>query len=459
MRDAQLSFFPSPACGRGWRAAPGEGKKELILTKREFYMSTRIMLLSSALGLLILISAFFSGAETGMMAINRYRLRHLAKNGVKAAKRVVTLLARPDRLLGVVLIGNTFANIMSASIATLIAIDLWGEHAALAASVVLTFVVLIFAEVLPKTVAALYSQPFAFIVSRPLMFLLKLFYPIVWFVNTLVNALLRLVGVHVEKHSHDPLTSDELRSVVNEAKTLLPGKYSTMLLGILDLKRLTVEDIMVPRNALSGIDLDSDWQLIEKQITHSSHTRLPVYFQQLENIKGMLHIREALHLLAKNMFNRENIMRALEPAYFVPEGTPLYTQLINFQHEKKRRALVVDEYGDIQGLVTLEDILEEIVGEFSSDDVSAHDVQLQANHSYLVEGSVTIRQFNRVTGWALPTSGPKTLSGLVVDTLQTLPAVGTCMKIEGYPLEVVSVEDNRVDRVCVYPLVVSSLHE
>ena len=405
-----------------------------------------------ALVLLVFISAFFSGSETGMMAINRYRLRHLARGGVKSAKCVVRLLARPDRLLGVILIGNTFANILAASIATMLAITWFGQKGVLIASILLTLVILIFSEVLPKTIAALHAQEFAFIVSRPLMLLLKIFYPLVWCVNALVNGMLRLVGVKLPKHHHDPLTSDELRSVVNEAKTLLPGKYSTMLLGILDLKRLTVDDIMVPRNEIKGIDLDDDWQAMEKQITSSGHTRLPVYQKQLDDVKGMLHMRQALHLLATKSFNIENLTAAVEPAYFVPEGTPLYTQLLNFQQEKKRRALVVDEYGDIQGLVTLEDILEEIVGEFSTEvAVSEDDLQAQPDGSYLVEGSVTVREFNRATGWSLPTDGPKTLSGVVIEVLQTIPAAGDCLTLNDYPLEVTAIKDNKIEYIRVYP--------
>lgn len=413
-------------------------------------MSTTYLVI--ALVLLVIVSAFFSGSETGMMAINRYRLRHLARGGVKPAKRVSKLLARPDRILGVILIGNTFANILAASIATILSISWFGDKSVFVASIILTFVVLIFAEVLPKTIAALHAQEVAFFVSRPLRVLLSLFYPLVWSVNLLVSGMLRVVGVRLPKHHHDPLTSDELRSVVNEAKTLLPGKYSTMLLGILDLKRLTVDDIMVPRNEIRGINLDDDWKAIETQITSSGHARMPVYRQQLDNVQGMLHMRDAMHLLATKSFNIKNLTAVFEPAYFVPEGTPLYTQLINFQQEKKRRALVVDEYGDIQGLVTLEDILEEIVGEFSTEvDVSGEDLQVQADGSYVVEGSVTIREFNRATGWLLPTDGPKTLSGVVIEELQTIPEIGTCLKLERYPLEVTAVKDNKIEFIRVFP--------
>lgn len=410
-----------------------------------------------SLVVLVLISAFFSGSETAMMAINRYRLRHLARTGNKSAKCVASLLTRPDRLLGVILIGNTFANILAASIATMIAINLYGEKAVLVASVLLTLVVLVFSEVMPKTVAALFSQGFSFVVSRPLLLLLKLFYPIVWIVNAFVNGLLQLIGVKIPKHHTDPLTSDELRSVVREAKTILPGKYSSMLLGILDLKRTTVDDIMVPRNELVGIDLDDDWQKMESQITSSGHTCLPVYHQQLDDIQGMLHIREALHLLANKAFNMKNLTQVVEKAYFVPEGTPLYTQLINFQKEKKRRALVVDEYGDIQGLVTLEDILEEIVGEFSTEeDLTDDDFKPQPDGSYIVEGSVTIREFNRASGWKLPTDGAKTLSGLVIEIMQTTPTAGTTIKVNNYPVEVVNVKDNKVEFVQIFPCIVAS---
>lgn len=401
--------------------------------------------LSIILVFLIFLSGFFSGSETGMMSLNRYRLRHLARKKHRSAKKVSQLLERPDRLLGVILIGNTFANIFASAIATIIAVRLVGEGGIALAMVILTFIVLIFSEVAPKTVAAVHPQAVSFIVVWPLSFLLKILYPFVWFVNTIVNGLLLIFRVKVGKAKLEHLTGEELRTVVHEAGSKLPSKHKEMLLGILDLEKVTVDHIMIPRNEVVGIDLEDEWSDVVDMIQSSRHTRLPVCRESLDDVVGFIHLRSVLSLLADEELNKETLENATEDAYFVPEGTPLTTQLLNFQQEKQRSALVVDEYGDIQGLITLEDILEEIVGEFTTDlETTAQDIYPQPDGSFLIDGTATIRDINKALEWKLPEEGPKTLSGLITEYLEYIPNPGTCMLIAGYPIEVIHIKDNMV---------------
>jgi len=394
--------------------------------------------LLGALVFLVLLSAFFSAAEIAMMTLNRYRLRHLAESGHRAARIAIRLLERPDRLLGVILLGNNFANIAASSVATLLALRLYGEPAIGIAAGLLTLLVLIFAEVAPKTVAALYPERIAFPVVFILGPLLKLLSPLVWLVNTVANGLLRLLGVSVHRRANDQLSTEELRTVVREAGAFMPESHQQMLLAILELENMTVEDVMVPRGEIEAADLDADWDDIVAKITTSHYTRLPVYRGNLDNIVGMVHLRKVLLMLRTGEFNREALIKFMVEPYFVPVGTPLGRQLLNFREAKRRIALVVDEYGDLVGLVSLQEILEEIVGEFAAPMPGvSDDIQPQDDGSFLVSGSITVRDINRRLSWELPTTGPKTLNGLITEYLEDIPEPGTSLMLNGYQVEIV----------------------
>ncbi|HEY5720261.1 MAG TPA: HlyC/CorC family transporter, partial [Gammaproteobacteria bacterium] len=406
-----------------------------------------------ALLVLIILSAFFSGSETGLMSLNRYRMRHLAREGHAGALRARRLLQRPDRLIGLILLGNNFVNIAASAIATVIALRLLGEVGIAVATGLLTLVILIFAEVTPKTLAALHPERIAFVAAWVYEPLLKVLYPLVWVVNWIGNNLLRLLGVDPDRHGEAPLTSEELRSVVLEAPGPLPKRHRRMLLSILDLEEVTVEDIMVPRNEVIGIDLDDDWDEILQQLATSPYARLPVFRESLDNVVGYVHLRKMPQLLLQDSrLSREEFERTVRKAYFIPAGTPLNKQLINFQRQKRRFGLVVNEYGDILGLVTMEDLLEEIVGEFTTDPADTiKDVFPQEDGSYLVDGSANIRELNRSMGWQFPTEGPKTLNGLIIDYLEDIPEPGTTVRLAGYPVEVVQTTGNAVKMARVYP--------
>ncbi len=412
-------------------------------------------LLLASLVLLIFMGAFFSAAETGLMAINRYRLRHEARLKKRSAITILRLLKRPDRLLGMILIGNCVANIISSAIATLLAVHFFGNTGVILSTILLTFVILIFAEVAPKTVAALYPDRIARWVSWSVFILLKLFYPLVWLINTISNGLLRLFGIKVTGHSLEPLSKEELRSVVHETSGRMSHHYQNMLLGILDLNSVTVNDVMVPQHQIIGIDLDQDWDSIKNLITKSDHDWLPVYRENVNQIVGMLYVRDLMHdILVQQTINKDALLKVMHEPYFVPEGTPLNIQLLNFQREHKRTALVVDEYGEVQGLLALADILEEIVGEFTMDMTSStKKIQKQKDGSCLADGSVTLRELNRVTKWNLPSQGPRTLSGLIIEYLESIPRAGTCIKINEYPIEIVQVHGKMVKVAHIFPRV------
>ncbi len=407
-----------------------------------------ISVLFGILFFLILFSGFFSASETSMMAINRYRLRHLVQKKHRGARRVSQLLEQPDRLIGVILLGNNFVNIFASSIATVIAIELMGEAGIAIAAALLTVVILIFSEVAPKTVAALHPERIAFPASLIIKPLLKLSYPLVWMLNCAANSLLKLIGISDQDKDSHHLSPDELRTVVHEAGGLIPQRHQSMLLGILDLEKVTVEDIMVPRNEIIGIDLKAPLDKITEQLATSQHTRLPLYREDIDNVMGMVHLRQLLRLFKHDEFSKEALEKTAHEPYFVPEGTPLNTQLLNFQQHKRRIGLVVNEYGDIQGLVTLEDILEEIVGEFTTDpDSYTPDVQHQKDNTFLVDGSITVRELNREMQWHLPTNGPKTLNGLILEYLEVIPEAGTSLLLEGHPIEIVQMADKAVKTV------------
>jgi Mg2+/Co2+ transporter CorB len=415
--------------------------------------------LAALFGLLIallLLSAFFSGSETALVSLNRYQLRHKARQGHRGARLADLLLQRPDRLIGLILLGNNLVNFSAASLVAIIALEMGGEPAVALGTLILTLVVLIFSEAAPKTLAALHPERLAFQAAMIYYPLLKITYPIVWLTNVASNGVLYLFGVRRADSELQPLTREELRTVVHEAGGRISSRYQQMLLSILDLEKVTVDDVMVPHNEIVGIDLEDEIAEIEEIISKSEHTRLPVYEDNVDNVVGILHLRRLANL-APQTFDKTSIRALLDEPYFVPEGTPLSTQLVQFQRRRERVALVVDEYGDIQGIVTLEDILEEIVGEFTTDPADQiEDVVREGPDSFLVSGTANIRELNRAQGWELPTDGPKTLNGLILELLETIPEPSTCLKISGYPLEIVASDENRVRTVRIGPRIVES---
>ncbi len=399
--------------------------------------------------LLIIVSAFFSGSEIGMMSLNQYRLRNLVRKKDKRAQRAAKLLEKPEQLLGVVLIGNTCANIVASAIATIIG-DRWaGETGIAIATGVLTLVVLVFAEMAPKIIAALYSQPIALACSWLLKWLLVLFTPLVWSLNKIVQVLFACFGISTKNvQEKENLSVEELRTVVYETGSLIPGEHKKMLLSILDLGQVLVDDIMVQRNDIVGIDITMPWPEILEQLETTQHTRLPVYEESMDKVIGIVHIRSLLSFILEKRLDKDTLRELAEPCYFVPEGTGLHQQLINFQQAKKRTALVVDEYGDIQGLVTLEDILEEIVGEFTTDMAAMFkDIYPQKDGSLLIDGAAAVRDLNKSMGWKLPQMGPRTLSGLIIEHLGFIPPIQSCLKIGQYTMEIIQVKDNMVKTV------------
>ena len=411
-------------------------------------------ILFSLLILLLVISGYFSGSETGMMSLNRYKLRHLANQGHRGAKRVEKLLSRPDRLIGLILIGNNLVNILASAIATILGMRLYGDMGVAIATGALTLVVLVFAEVTPKTLATLYPERISFASSIVLKLLMKLLYPLVWFVNGITNGFLLLLGLRVDKSNDGKLSSDELRTVVNEAGGLIPRRHQDMLLSILDLENVTVEDLMVPRNEIAAINVNDDWKSIVRQLSHSAHGRIVLYRDTIDEVVGMLRVREAYRLMMdKNDFSKENLLRAADEVYFIPEGTPLNIQLLKFQRNKERIGLIVDEYGDIQGLITLEDILEEIVGEFTTSisPTLAEEITPQPDGSLMIEGSANIRDLNKSLNWGLPTDGPRTLNGLILEHLEDIPDSQLSIEVSGYQMEIIEVSDNMIKQVRVLP--------
>ncbi|MEK0363485.1 HlyC/CorC family transporter [Pseudomonas sp. CBC3] len=397
---------------------------------------------------LLLCSAFFSSSETGMLSLNRYRLRHQAKEGHSGAKRAIELLSRPDRLLGTILVGNNFVNILASSIATVLAMQLWGEAGIAIATIGLTIILLIFGEITPKTLAALRPEVVAYPVSLPLMLLQKVLYPLVALLGWISNGLLKLLGVDPSKKGTDSLSTEELRSVVRESGSDLPLNRQNMLLGILDLERVTVDDIMIPRNEVAGIDLEDDLETIVGQLRTTPHTRLPVFRKDINQIEGIVHMRQIARLLSHDQLTKDNLLEACNEPYFVPENTPLSTQLLNFQKQKRRIGIVVDEYGDVLGIVTLEDILEEIVGEFSNQDaLRSPDIHPQDDGTLVIDGAAYLREVNRALSWQLPCDGPKTLNGLITEALEHIPNSGICLQIKQYRFEVLQAADNRVKSV------------
>ena len=407
-------------------------------------------MLIGILAAMLSLSAFFSGSETALMALNRYRLRHLVKLKHKGAIKALRLLQRPDRLLGMILLGNIFVNTVAASVTTIIAIRLYPEHesSVLIADGVLILVTLIFSEATPKTYAAIKPETLAFPSAWVYVPLLKLFYPVIEFVNIFVNVLLRMFRIDVKSHSLETLSKDELKVVIAEAESVMPPRYQKMLMGILDLESATVEDIMTPRREIVGIDLEEPIEEIVQQIKSSSHTRLPVYKKSIDRIIGFLHLRKVLTLLYHEDFDKQMIISLLSKPVFIPDTTPVHTQMLAFKTDKIRIGLVVDEYGDVHGLVTMDDLLQEIVGEIITDDSM---VRQQSDGSFLVDANITIRELNRSMLWELPTEGPKTLNGLIIEFMETIPEAGTSIKLHNYPLEILKRDDKAIKLVKFLP--------
>jgi Mg2+/Co2+ transporter CorB len=407
---------------------------------------------------LIVLSGFFSGSETGLMTLNRYRLKHRAEKGHRGARLARQLLRRPDRLLGMILLGNNIVNIFAATIATVLALRLYGEIGIAVAPFVLTFVILIFAEVAPKTLAALKPETIAYPSAYLYTLLAKPFYPFVFMINSISNGLLALFGVHPSHATGDRLSTDELRAVVHEANQFIPGKHTEMLLRVLELENISIEDIMIPRNEITGIDINDSWADILQQITNIHRTRVPVYRDNIDDTIGFLHMRKVLNLVARDELNMETLESLIRDPYFIPEGTPLTQQLLNFQKNRRRSGLAVDEYGSIQGLVTLEDILEEIVGQFTTDSTTrSSDIHEQPDGSYVVEGNVHIRDINRVLSIHLPTDGPRTLNGLILEHLEMIPEPGTSVLIADHPIEITRTSNNAVQAARIMPSLKKSL--
>ncbi|WP_111746327.1 HlyC/CorC family transporter [Salinisphaera orenii] len=401
---------------------------------------------------LIVLSAATSSTETALMSINRYRLRHLVRQGHGGARRADALLERPDRLIGLILLGNNLVNIAASAVATVIGIRLFGDAGVVVATVVLTVIVLIFSEVTPKTLAALHPERIAYPASYILTPLQHGVWPLVWIINTACNGILRGFGVSAKDAAPHSLSSEELRTVVSEAGAVIPHRHQNMLLSILDMENAEVDDIMIPRNEIIGIDISKPWDEIVEQIAANQHTRLPIYDGSIDSLKGMLHMRRVLGLIINHSMTRESLLDLASDPYFVPAGTPLNHQLLKFQNERRRIGFLVDEYGDIQGLITLEDILEEIVGEFTTDPATqTRHVKNEGHNTSLVEGTVAIRTLNRTMHWQLPEDGPRTLNGLITERLESIPRAGTHLNIDGYDVYVAQTRARRVKTVRIRP--------
>jgi Mg2+/Co2+ transporter CorB len=404
--------------------------------------------------LLIVLSAFFASTETALMSMNRYRLRHRAQQGNRSARLAELLLARPDRLIGIILLGNTFANFAAAALTSLVALRLGGDTAVAIATGVVSIFMFIFGDLAPKTYGALHPERLALPSSWIYAVLVKVLYPIVWAANLVANAVLKLLGVSPQQTATHSLSADELRTVVAEASTVIPHRHQRMLMSILDLEKVAVDDIMIPRNEIAGLNIADDWDDIIEQLRTTAHTRLPLYEESLDNVLGILHMKKVAQALARGELEREGLIEIAREreAYFVPEGTTLNTQLLNFQRLRRRMALVVNEYGDIQGMVTLEDILEEIVGEFTTDPSMLHkDIHREPNGKYVISGSISVRTLNRRLGWSLPTDGPRTLNGLILEYLETIPEPGTSLRLDGYSVEILQTGDNAVKTARILP--------
>ncbi|NBQ34718.1 MAG: HlyC/CorC family transporter [Gammaproteobacteria bacterium] len=400
--------------------------------------------------MLIFISAFFSGSETSMMAINRYRLRSLAKKH-RGAKRTQRLLENVDELIGAILLGNNFVNILASSIATIIAIHLWGEGSVIYASVLLTFVILIFAETTPKTFAAKFPEKVAIPSSLVISLVIKVFKPFVWLVSLFSKSILKILGVsNNDQDTH--VSSEELKMVVDDAKRVISTKYQKMLKNIIDLENVRVEDIMIPRNELISVDINKQDELLE-YLKRVQHTRLLIYKDTPDNITGVLHMRNVVNLYANEEFSIDNVIDKIREPYFVPEGTSLSDQLEHFQKQKRRLGLVVNEYGEVRGMIVLEDILEEIVGQFTSNQSeNIEEIIKQDDGSYLIDPRVSIRELNDTLDTDFSPDRAKTLNGLILDELQMIPTRDISLKVDSIMIEILQISGNAIKLVKVTKL-------
>ena len=408
-----------------------------------------VWLLLSSISILLVLSAFFSSAETGMMALNKYRLKHLIKQNNRSAKRADKLLKRPDRLLGVILIGNNFVNILAAALTTILCLELFGNSGVFIGSVILTIIILIFAEVTPKTFAAKNAESIALPASGILKVLQKVLYPLIWVVNFFSNSLLNLLNVKDENKNED-ITTEELKSVLENSGEMIPKRYQDMLTSILDLDEILIDEIMTPRNEILGIDIEENFEILMEKIAINQKEIMPIYEQSLDNLKGTIDTNGIKKFLISNELSIKNFMDYADDVYVALENTPLSNQLFNFQKDNKTSAVVVDEYGDVKGLIDINDILEEIVGELSTDKTRDKiDIQKQKDGSYLIDGSAAIREINKKLSWDLPLEGPVTLNGLILEKIQTIPESNVSINLNNYLIETVLIKDNMIKFVKV----------
>ena len=417
-------------------------------------MPLHIMLI--ALVFLLVLSGFFSLSETSMMAINRYRLRHLAKQGHRGARLTIKLLDHTDRLLGVILLGNNLLNTASATLVAIIVATLFAhdDFALFMGTIAVTFAILVFSEITPKVIAAAYPERIALAASYVLTPLLIIFYPIVWFVNLFVSGLLILFRLKPQKGSlEQKISTEELKTLVLEGGHFIQHKHQSMLLNLFDLETITVDDVIVPRSQIEAIDLNADDEIIHTQLLTCHHTRLPLYRERLDNIVGIVHVRKVLNQMQGGKITAATLEKVMREPYFIPSGTSLFSQLQLFQENQKRVGLVVDEYGEWMGLVTLEDIVEEIIGEFTTQAPNlASTFSKQEDGSFIVEGSTLLRELNRKLGFQFPLDGPKTLNGLILEYFEDIPEAGTGLSIAGYPMEVIQTKNRVVKTVKIFPV-------
>lgn len=408
-----------------------------------------------ALLLILICSGFFSASETSMMALNRHRLHHLVRKGNKSAKLTAKLLAQTDKLLGSMLLGNTLLNVVAAALTQIIILRLFGhsEWALASGTLLITFVILVFSEIMPKVIAASYPERIALPSSYVLSVLNKIFYPVVYVAMGMVHGFLWLLRIKIHAdQSKQKLNLEELRTLVLESEQFLPRRHQKMLLNLVDIERTAVNDVMVPRNQIEALNLNTTPEILREQLATCHHTLLPVYDGALDNIVGILHVRRALHLVQRASFNAIELRELLDEPYFIPSDTALLSQLQHFQERHTRLGLVVDEYGELLGLVTLENILEEIVGDFTTQSPAQTGKFLRyEDGSMLVEGSSPLRDLNRKLGMHFPLDGAKTLNGLILERLQDIPEAGVSLKIADYPIEIIQTQDRVVKVVKIFP--------
>ena len=379
-----------------------------------------------------------------MMSLNRYRLKHLVKENDKGAIRADKLLKRPDRLLGVILIGNNFVNILAASLTTVLCLNLFGDSGVVIGSIVLTLIILVFAEITPKTFAALNSEKVALPASLILKYLQKILRPLVLFVNFFSNFFMRLLGTK-ETTINEDLSPEELKSVLENSGDLIPKKYQDMLISVLELDKVSVDEVMTQRSEVIGIDINQPIETILSNLQNNQKDFLPVYNESLDDLRGVIDLYGITSFLSNEDKSIESLIESLDEAYFIPENTPLSTQLFNFQKNKKTVAVIIDEYGSVKGLVTIKDVLEEIVGELATDiDRETVEIMEQKDGSYLIDASIPLRELNKKLNWQLPINGAKTLNGLIIDQVETIPENNIKIEIENYSIETVLIRNNMI---------------